>query len=607
MNNFLRIISIVILVTSGFGILIILSDLGFSRSNIQEIYLLRSLLSVCVLTLFGCGILKMLLEKPKRTKKKKIIVLIFQSLTGFFLFFIVLFFVIPHFSETIPSLSFLIKETTLIWLFLVIFLLELSRRISVLYKKIHSPATLFIISFLGMILLGTCLLMIPGSTRNGISAIDALFISTSAVCVTGLSTIDQGTSFTLMGYVFLLILIQLGGIGILTFTSFLALFFKDGFSFHNRIFVKDVTNANKLNEVVGILHMVMLFTLGIEILGAFLIFIQLDSSLMPSLFQRVFFSFFHSISAFCNAGFSTYTDGLYDIKIRYLYGIHIVIAVLIILGGLGYTVIFNILIYLKNLIVKNTYILFDKKFFFKIYNRNFLKTNTNSNTIVLYNINMGSKIVLISTGILLAFGTLMVFMLEYNNTLTEHTLYGKIVISFFSSVTPRTAGFNTIDFGLVHNSTVMIIILLMWIGASPGSTGGGIKTSTFFICILNLFNILQGKDRIEFSKREIPYATNTKAFSIIIISLLIIGTAVFFILLFDPELPFVKVCFESFSAYGTVGLSMGITQKLSTASKFIIIILMFLGRVGSITLLVAFVKKVKTLKYRYPTEEIFIN
>jgi Trk-type K+ transport system membrane component len=212
-----------------------------------------------------------------------------------------------------------------------------------------------------------------------------------------------------------------------------------------------------------------------------------------------------------------------------------------------------------------------------------------------------------TTLILIVLGTGSFYIFEYNNSLKEHSGFGKIVTAFFGGVTPRTAGFNTVDYGSAAFPTIMITILLMWIGASPASTGGGIKTSTFAIATMNIFSIARGKDRLEIYKREVAQSSIRRAFAIISLSLIVIGIATFFLAYFEPDKDIKQLTFEVFSAYSTVGLSMGVTPHLGEGGKLVLICVMFIGRISMLTMLIAIFKQTKQLKYRYPTEEILIN
>ena len=222
-------------------------------------------------------------------------------------------------------------------------------------------------------------------------------------------------------------------------------------------------------------------------------------------------------------------------------------------------------------------------------------------------ININTKIVMLTTIILLCAGTILFFILEYNNTLKEHNFTGKIIVSFFNSITPRTAGFNNVDISQFLYPTFMLFLLLMWIGGSPGSTAGGIKTTTFAVAVMNVLSLVRGKDRVECYKREISNDSIRRAFSVIFVSILVLGISIFLLTIFEKDKNLSALVFESFSAFGTVGLSMGITPDLSDAGKIIITFLMFFGRVGMIILIMALISRVSTLKYRYPTEGISIN
>ena len=260
------------------------------------------------------------------------------------------------------------------------------------------------------------------------------------------------------------------------------------------------------------------------------------------------------------------------------------------MGGLGFPIIVNVLTYLKYFLIN--------KFSGALHEVRAYKP---------WVLHLNSRITLITTFSLTAVGTLFFYFNEYDNTLAAHEGIGKFVTALFGAATPRTAGFNTVDMGALHFSTVMMIFLLMWIGASPASTGGGIKTSTFAIATMNFISLAKGKSKIELFRREIADISIRRAFAIISLSLMVIGTGIIFISAFDRDKTLLSIAFECFSAYSTVGLSVGITNSLSASSKFIIIMIMFIGRVNMLTILIAIFKKVKHKNYRYPTEEITIN
>lgn len=459
------------------------------------------------------------------------------------------------------------------------------------YKRSFlNPAQLFIISFFGLIITGALLLMLPKATYDGISFIDALFTSTSAVCVTGLIVVDTSSFFTPFGQTIIMLLIQAGGLGILTFASYFSYFFKGGSTYEDQIALSDISNSNKIGEVFTTLKRILGITFFIELIGAFFIFINIDKGLIPSYFDRIFFSAFHSISAFCNAGFSTLPNGMMQDGFVSNYPLQFIIIVMFVFGGLGFPIVINVLRYIKHFIRR--YVLF------------FTLGKGNYKPRIL---TLSSKINLITTFSLIFIGTVLIYAKEYYNTLNEHQGLGKVITALFTATTPRTAGFNSIDFSQLHFSSIIIIILLMWIGASPASTGGGIKTSTFAIATLNFLSLAKGKSKIEIWRREIADISVRRAFATMTLSLMIIGFGIFFIAHFNPNMQLLDIAFECFSAYSTVGLSLGITGDLSSDSKIVLIIIMFIGRVTMLSILIAFFKKVKALNYRYPTEEILIN
>ncbi len=490
-----------------------------------------------------------------------------------------------------PMLNFLRNDRWLNLAVILVLIRELfALRMNLKYKQVNT-AQVFIFSFLIIILLGSFMLMLPNATTANISYLEALFTSTSAVCVTGLAVVDTATFFTPFGQGIILFLIQIGGLGILTFVSYFSYFFMGNASYESHMVLSEMTNNETLGEVFNTLKKIIIVTFSIELLGFMLIMQSIDNAVIPRFSERVFFSAFHSISSFCNAGFSTLSSGLYESTFKYNYTLHLIVAALIILGGIGFPIIFNLWRYIKN----------------KIFNLFKLIVYKKRDTYRPWVLNLNSKIILMSTLMLILFGMIFIYILEYNNTLADHGMYGKIVTAFFGSVTTRTAGFNTVDMSALTLPTVMIFIFLMWIGASPASTGGGIKTSTMALALLNILSLAKGKERVEIYGREISQISINKAFTIIILSIIVISLSVFGLVIFDAEKGLMNLIFESVSAYSTVGLTRGITAELSNPGKIIIIATMFIGRVSMLTVLIAFVKKVAHKKYSYPTEEILIN
>jgi len=377
----------------------------------------------------------------------------------------------------------------------------------------------------------------------------------------------------------------------MTFTSFFGFFFKGSYSLHNQLFLRDYINEDNINAVNATVVKIILFTLIVEATAAFLIFLFVDANLFVTVGDQLFFSIFHAISGFCNAGFSTLSAGLYQAGFRDLYNMQLVIAAAIILGGIGFPVVVGYYRYLRHVAVGTKRFIIGEEDY-----RHAPRV-----------VNVNIRLITYTTFILIVVGFASYLLFEQNNTLSGLSPYGKFVTAIFGSVTPRTAGFNTVDMEALAMPTIMIFLLLMWIGASPGSTGGGLKTSTFAVAILNAISIAKGKDRLEVFNRQIDNQTLRKAFAVILLSLLIIGSGVFGVVFLSPEIALIAVVFEIFSAFSTVGLSLGITGDLSTGSKLIVIVIMFLGRVGTLTVLVAFIKKAKTLRYKYPEESVFIT
>ncbi|MCF8464647.1 MAG: ATPase [Flavobacteriales bacterium] len=570
------------LLTSILGIVAFISDFGYSQSAAVQ-----QLLDAYYFIALGIGVVSSVVRYINKTNVFKRNVFVFDSLSVCFTLWIYYHYLFVG----VPFETDLLLENT-IWVKIAV-VLSFIRELSAVrfnYKRTFlNPAQLFVASFLILILSGAFLLRLPNATYDGISFVDALFTSTSAVSVTGLAVVDTGSYFTNFGQVIIMSLIQLGGLGILTFASYFAYFFKGGTSYENQLVLSDMTNSKKMGEVFSTLKNIIIITIGIELLSSILIFSSLSSQNFQSDYERVFFSVFHSVSAFCNAGFSTLSSGLYDDGFKYNYFLQLVVILTFVLGGLGFPIVTNIINYLGYI---------GKKIFFA----QRLKRDHRP-----WVLNLNSRMTLITTLSITAVAFIAFYLLEYNNTLAEHQGFGKMVTALFGATTPRTAGFNSIDTSAMLFPTTMMVFLLMWIGASPASTGGGIKTSTFAIATLNILSLAKGKTRIEVFRREIADISVRRAFATISLSLIVIGFGITLISFFDNEKSLIDIAFECFSAYSTVGLSLGITPTLSSAGKMILIIVMFVGRVSMLTLVIAVFKKIKHKNYRYPTEEMTIN
>ncbi|WP_224995345.1 TrkH family potassium uptake protein [Cesiribacter sp. SM1] len=445
------------------------------------------------------------------------------------------------------------------------------------------PAAAFIISFLVLIGIGTAVLMLPDMTRapGSMPLLEALFTATSAVCVTGLIVVDTATYFTIKGQLVILVLIQLGGLGILSFASFFTLVFRQGVGIRHQVMLQDFLSSESLLTAKDLLRQIVFMTFFIEFIGFLLIFATWgDDITFTSLDQKIFFSAFHSVSAFCNAGFSLYTNGLYEGLVREAYVMHLVVAGLVIFGGIGFPVIQD---------------LFSRKRLRERLRNPWREWQ------------LGTKIAVYVSAALLAFGTITFYLLEINNTLADYTFMEALVTSFFQSTITRTAGFNSVDIGALRTPTYIIFLFLMFIGASSGSIGGGIKTSTFFLVVASTAATVQGKMKLEIGKNYISNSLVFRALSIFVFAVGINMIAVLLLTITEPGMELIDITFEQVSAFATVGLSTGITSQLSDLSRIIIIFSMFIGRVGTLTFALAFSSRAVTRSYQYPKAHIMVG
>jgi potassium uptake TrkH family protein len=465
----------------------------------------------------------------------------------------------------------------------------LSRTITRSLSKLINTNWLFVGSFLFLIFAGTGLLMLPRATYIPISFLDALFTSVSAVCVTGLVVVDTVTTFTPLGKTIIILLIQLGGIGIMTFTSFFGLFAESKYSFKNQIVIKDLINDEEgIGHIFNGLRNIILVTFFVELIGAsYLFYVTGGQS-----WEDAALAGFHSVSAFCNAGFSILPGGLIHESVMFNNWYLLGISFLIIIGGLGFPIIFNVWTWLRKKMANLFRSLIGKGY---------------KNKHVPRVLNTATVIVLVTTSVLLISGTLIFYFTEYHHTLNSLDEAGKLVTAFFMSVTPRTAGFNSFNMSELTSITLIWMIFFMWIGASPMSTGGGIKTTTFGIAVLNVWNTLRGRESIEIRYRQIAPSTVNRAFVIIFMSVMILSISILLIHILEPAVPVLSVVFECVSAISTVGLSVDLTPLLSEGSRIVLIVLMFVGRIGFFSLMSCFIRTKSLHNYRYPYEHISIN
>lgn len=465
---------------------------------------------------------------------------------------------------------------------------EFFRNLQSYYLRNINPALIFVLFFLLLILAGAGFLLLPNATHDRISFTDALFTSSSAVCITGLAVVDTAHVFTRFGHAVLMILMQLGGLGIMTFAGFVGHMFSSGISFQQQMMMREQVSGENLSQVIKSVYKIILITLLVESLGGVFIFLTTLHLDFPDMGERIFFAAFHTVSAFCNAGFSTVENGLYHPDFRFNYPLQLVIAFLFLFGGIGFPIVFNFYNNIK---------LFIRNSFQWIWKGSRFHHVPNA-------ISFNSKLMLWTTTILLVLSFALFFFMEYDASLKEFPLTGKIVQSFFMAASTRSSGFHSLDMSLLTFPTIMIFLLMMWVGASPGGTGGGIRTTTFAVATLNFWQTAKGRDRITIWGREIPQASIRRAFAIISLSIIMMGISTFIIYSFDGHLSMVNILFDVFSAFNNCGLSLGITPELSDKSKFVLTLTMFIGRVSALTLLSAFIYKKQFQNIRYPTQDI---
>ncbi|MEY2373338.1 TrkH family potassium uptake protein [Lysinibacillus capsici] len=433
------------------------------------------------------------------------------------------------------------------------------------YVKLN-PFQLLVLVFLFFITLGTALLKIPLATNNSISWIDALFTATSAMTVTGLAVVDTGTTFTTFGQSIILILIQVGGLGIMSFAVLIFMMLGKKIGFKERLIVQNALNQTSLGGVIKLVKNIFIYSFTIEIIAMLILAIKWVPEFGWG--KGMYYSFFHSISAFNNAGFSIWSDSLMGYVGDPL--VNLVITFLFIIGGIGFTVLTDIW-----------------------YKRSFKK------------LSLHSKLMIVGTFIINLVAMIIIFAIEYNNpnTLGQLSSFGdKLWGSYFQAVTPRTAGFNTLDIGSLNEATIIFMLLLMFVGAGSASTGGGIKLTTFLVIVLSVLTFLRQKNQVTIGNRAIKDKVIIRSLAISVISILFIFIAVFILKITEVE-PFIIIIFEVISAFGTVGLSMGVTADLSYIGKLIIVFIMLLGKLGPLTFAFSLAKP-KQEKIRYPSEDI---
>ncbi|AVK96200.1 Trk family potassium uptake protein [Lysinibacillus sphaericus] len=443
-------------------------------------------------------------------------------------------------------------------------------------KLIHylSPPKILVLGFAIIIFIGACLLTLPIATEdgNGLPFLNAVFTATSATCVTGLIVVDTGDTFTMFGEIVILALIQIGGLGFMTFATLLFLLLGKKISLKERLLLKEAFNNISMAGLVKLVKRILLFTALIELIGGLILSIRFSFD-MP-IGKAIYFGFFHSISNFNNAGFDLM--GGFQGLTAYVADPFVVLTIcaLITIGGLGFIVMNELYEYRET-----------------------------------KRLSVHSKIVLSATVILTVGSTLLIFLFEYSNskTIGDLTGMGKILGSFYQAVTPRTAGSNTLPIGDLTHSTLFLTILLMFIGAGSGSTAGGIKITTFAVLAATLWAQIRGKEDVVLFRRRIVIETILKALTVAMCGMVIVVFVTIFLSITEQKHSFMMYLFEATSAFGTVGLSMGLTPELTPAGRILIILTMFAGRLGPLTIAFAITKRRKPEAFHHPKGNIMIG
>ena len=430
------------------------------------------------------------------------------------------------------------------------------------------------LGFILVILVGALILTLPISTTSGESTnfLDALFTATSAVCVTGLIVVDTGTYWNVFGQTVIMILIEIGGLGFMSFTTLIAIILGKKITLRERLILQDAMNTFNIQGLVKMVKYVLVFTVSVQFFGALLF----STQFVPEygLGRGIFYSIFHSISAFCNAGFDIFGNFSSLTSYNSNAVVILVASALIIIGGLGFTV------------------------WSELYSSKSLKK-----------VSLHSKMVILMTAVLVLGGTILMLLFENNNvnTIADMSFFDKIMNSFFASVTPRTAGFNSIPTDGMTTAGQFLTIILMFIGGSPGSTAGGIKTTTIGILIVTIVCVIKGREDVEVFKRRFSKELVYRAFTLIFIGLSLVIVVTMLLSYTEKGASFMALFYEAVSAFGTAGLTLGLTSELSNIGKVLIIFLMYLGRVGPLTVVLSITRKRINSGIKYPEGKILIG
>ncbi len=574
-----------------FGLLVL--DYGFAVTPTTALWV-----HILEIVMVGCFIGDRVLMVLRAPDRLLVLRQRFHEFTVVLIFVVVAVIVFVHESWTQGLLSVLHLESRprlgieLLKLFLLSnVLIQLLRCQQGILRKGIRPEWILAGSFALLILAGTLLLLLPrasASPNSPVSPMDAFFTATSAACVTGLVVRDTGTAFSGLGQFVILILFQTGGLGIMTFVALLALTSAQPLPLANTLALRHLLSTSGVGEMRRHIVVVLIFTVLVELIGAMLIYWGLPASDDP--LRAIGWSVFHAVSAFCNAGFALQNDSLIGYQGRSL--VLLTIMGLILLGGLGFLVVTDVVgIQLTRLpLIRRLPIL-------QRFNRR----------MPVYRLPLQTRLSLVVTGVLLVLGIVGFWCLEARHVLANQSFLNRFGIAAFQSVTSRTAGFNTVSIGALQPATLMLMMALMVIGASPVSTGGGIKTVTLGVLMLAMRALLTGRERVEAFGRALPQKVVFAALSVAVLYSVAAGLGIFALALFDPKIPLKHESFEVISALSTVGLSTGITAELSGPSKLVICLLMFVGRVGPLSLVLSMFQASPHTRYQYPEEDLVVG
>ncbi|MEG1617537.1 MAG: potassium transporter TrkG [Bacteroidales bacterium] len=566
-------------------VVMMLVELGYPLTQSTKAFF-REFYNISFVLISFLGIQSFMIDNPSlkdMSRGGKINLIIQLFIAGFALFY----YIFQRIISDISWLSF-IEKRHLIYLFL--FLLALFQLSGAALRFINSkfePARIFAGSFIVFILIGSWLLILPNSLLRPISYIEALFTATSSVCITGLSVVNISSTFTSTGLFIMVVLMQIGALGVLTFTTLFGMLAMGKTSFRADVLIRDMLNQNNFNEIFRMMRLIFFTTLSIEIIGAFWLYEAAGDPVRFPFRTAVF----HSVSAFCNAGFSTLPEGLATPWINHNWAFLFAISVIVIIGSIGFPIVNNIRYGLTHMI-------------YNLFTRFGLKRPV-IHRASLFTIN--TKIAVWMTIILLSTGTLFFYFSEYNGILKDLSYTGKWTTAFFMAMTPRSGGFNCYPMLAMTQLSVLFTMGLMWIGGGPLSTGGGIKTTTFGLAILNIWCIMRGQTNVDMYNRRIDQSSLIRAGALIFISIVLTFIGTFLISWFDPEISLRNIIFDVLSAISTCGLSMDTTPLLSDPSRIVLIVFMFCGRVGLLIILESLVKNSDAKDYRYPTDYVAVG